>query len=220
VKAQLEKLRSRIDELSLRERALLFLSVVVVLFMFWQALFMAPLENRQKKLLMQIGDLRKETSTLEQQMQLIINRQKEDPDAGIQRQLTQLRSQLSQLDGRISKSVHGLIEPQKIARVLEEVLTRETDLKLVRIKSLGSKPLLDFADEGDTTDAVVGIYRHGMRLEFRGKYLSTLSYLRALQELPWAFYWDDVEITMKKYPVAHVVIDVHTLSLSEGWVGV
>ncbi|MCK5639509.1 MAG: hypothetical protein KAJ19_01885 [Gammaproteobacteria bacterium] len=220
MKAQLEKLRSRVDELSLRERALLFLSVVVVLFIFWQSLFMDPLENGQKKLLIQISDLRKETSRLEQQMQLIINRQATDPDAGIQRQLTQLRSQLSQVDKQINKSVHGLIEPQKIARVLEEVLTRETDLKLVRIKSLGSKSLLDIGDEGDTADAIAGIYRHGMRLEFRGKYLSTLSYLRALQELPWAFYWDDVEITMEKYPEAHVIIDVHTLSLSEGWVGV
>ena len=64
------------------------------------------------------------------------------------------------------------------------------------------------------------MYRHGLQLELEGSYLATLAYLKALQALPWEFYWDEVRLQVDKYPTAKITIVVHTLSLTEGWIGV
>jgi len=113
-----------------------------------------------------------------------------------------------------------LIEPKQMAKVLEVVLAQNTDLKLQRVQSLGAEPLSPIkAKEGEEAETL-GIYRHGLQIEFKGSYLSTLKYLKALDKLPWNFYWDVLELNVDKYPVSTIVITVHTLSFHEGWIGV
>ncbi len=65
-----------------------------------------------------------------------------------------------------------------------------------------------------------GIYRHSLKIQFEGSYLETLSYLRKLEALNWSFRWDQIEITMQEYPVAHVTLMIHTISLDERLIGV
>ena len=116
--------------------------------------------------------------------------------------------------------MRGLIEPKQMAKVLEVVLAQNTNLQLQRVQSLGAKPLSPLkAKEGEEAQSL-GIYKHGLQIEFKGSYLSTLKYLKALDELPWNFYWDILELNVEKYPVSKIVITVHTLSFNEGWIGV
>ncbi|MCI0590119.1 MAG: MSHA biogenesis protein MshJ, partial [Gammaproteobacteria bacterium] len=63
-------------------------------------------------------------------------------------------------------------------------------------------------------------YMHGLRMEFEGGYLDTLDYLRKLEALPWAFFWDSVDFKVEKYPKALGSITVYTLSLDANWIGV
>lgn len=221
MKELLEKLQTRIDEQSLRERVLLFLAIIAVLYMLWQSLLMGPLEAEQKQLLGRLDSVRKEITALEQQTQIILKRRTIDPDAENRRLLAQYQEQIQQLEKQISESIRGLIKPQQMARVLESVLTRETDLTLVGVKNL--QPELLVKPEDDQNDIGMegaGVYKHGLQLMFTGKYLSGLDYLRALEQLPWGFHWDGIEITMDEYPNARIVVTVHTLSLDEGWIGV
>ena len=104
--------------------------------------------------------------------------------------------------------------------MLEAVLTQKTDLKLIRIQNIPTQPLLqdENIEAGDIADA--GVYRHGMQIEFSGSYLSTLEYLKALEALPWDFYWEGLSLEVEKYPQSRVIITMHTLSFKEGWIGV
>ena len=93
-------------------------------------------------------------------------------------------------------------------------------MKLQRVQSLDAVPLSPLkAKQGEEAEQL-GIYRHGLQIEFKGSYLSTLEYLKALDALPWNFYWDVLELNVDKYPVSTIVITVHTLSFHEGWIGV
>lgn len=215
MKERLDRLRTRIDGLSLRERLLLFLAGTAALALLWRALLMDPLAARQERAYARMESVGKELTILEQQARAIVEKGGLDPDRENRRARDGLKAQLGSLDERIAAAVQGLIEPAQMTRALEEVLKRETGLRLIRVQSLGSRPLFP----SDEAGSVPGIYQHSLRLEFRGSYLDTIAYLRALQALPWTFYWDELEIGMDKYPKAEVAITVHTLSLSEGWIG-
>ena len=217
----LEKVRTRIDEKSLRERALLFLVIIALLYMVWQGLLMGPLEAQQKKLLSRLDGVRNEITQLELQTQLILKRRNMDPNAENRELLAHYQEQIETLEDRIRDSIKGLIKPQQMATVLESVLTRETDLTLVSVKNLKPEPLIKpDPDEHEGESEAAGVYKHGLQLEFSGKYLSALAYLSALEQLEWGFHWDNIDITMDEYPRANIVITVHTLSLEEGWIGV
>ena len=115
-----------------------------------------------------------------------------------------------------------LIKPAQMAKVLEAVLTRQTDLKLYRVANLPTEDLLTTKNaQGKSAKSTkAGVYKHGLQIEFRGSYLSTLAYLKALNDLPWDFYWDELALNVQEYPESHITITVHTLSLEEGWIGV
>lgn len=70
------------------------------------------------------------------------------------------------------------------------------------------------------TEQLPQIYKHGIILELRGSYVSTLQYLRTLEKLPWKFYWEAMRFEIEEYPVARISIIINTLSLNKDWVRV
>lgn len=219
IRERLGALQTRIDELTLRERGILFLVVVALLYVVMDSLLIAPQEQTQKRLLSDIGKVRADITQLEQQKLQIINNHNVDPNAAEQRTLQQLKASMQRIEEEIKEAVDGLIEPQEMARALESVLKKQLQLGFMRIENLGSRPLLDIEPTaGNVSDA--GIYIHTMRIELEGSFYQTRDYLQALEQLPWRFHWESVELTITDYPLAKVVITVNTLSLNEGWIGV
>ncbi|SCZ64968.1 hypothetical protein [Thiohalomonas denitrificans] len=219
LKARIEQLRLRIDSMTLRERVLLFGTVVVVLFMAWDSFLMAPLGARNEAQVTRLETVRGEIDKINQQVRAILEERKKDPNLELNRDLARVSARVHNIDRRIAKEMAGLIGPQQMARMLEEVLVQQDNLKPLRIENLGSSPLVmptqqEFAD-GDSG----GVYRHRLLLEMEGGYLQTVDYLRALQALPWTFYWDEVSIELVDYPTARVRLVVSTLSLEENWIG-
>lgn len=216
---RLSTLQTRIDELTLRERGILFLVIAVLLYMLVDTVLLAPQENVQKRMLGEINGLRTEIKQLEQQQLEIINRHSVDPNAEENKQLQQLTEARHKVEAQIKEAVSGLIEPEEMARALESVLKSQRQLSFVRIENLGAKPIIDSKpEEAETSN--VAIYKHTMRIELEGSFRHTRDYLRALEQLPWQFHWESVELEMLDYPKAKVVITVNTLSLNEGWIGV
>ena len=71
-----------------------------------------------------------------------------------------------------------------------------------------------------TANNINNAYRHGLRIEFIGDYLTTLDYLKSLEKLEWGFFWDNFELEVKEYPDAKAAIEIFTLSLRQQWIGV
>ena len=126
-------------------------------------------------------------------------------------------------------------------KILETVLHKTGGLTLVNLKSLGVTPLITKAEPNEKTDAdkkenissentntenkltagnIDNAYRHGLRIEFVGDYLTTLSYLKSLEELQWGFFWDNFQLSVSEYPDANAAIEIFTLSLNREWIGV
>lgn len=222
---KIKMLTTHIDALSLRERGLLLLSVVFVLYSVWNGLFMGPLTAHHNQVQAQIKQLRTATATLAEQSEAISKRQMQDPDIETRTKLAALQTEMNALDQRIKTRTQGLIDPTAMAKMMEEVLKSEHGLKLISVQSLPARPLLDTevpaaGKTGPANADMPGIYRHGMTIIFEGGYLDALHYLRTLEAMPWHLYWDSLAFQVLKYPNAQFTITVHTIGLREGWIGV
>jgi len=237
VKAWLQGLAARVDALSLRERALLFLAVIAVLYLLWEQALMAPLERERRAAQAAIGQATARIAALDAEAAAIVRRHREDPNAPLRARERELRAAIAEVDARLAELTVGLIAPREMARVLEAVLARDAGLRLVRLENRGRRPLLapraqEPAEQGQEREAAGGpaaaaggegalprIWRHDVRLELEGSFLAALRYLKALERLDRRFFWDGVVVQVERYPKARVRIDVHTLSLEEGWIG-
>jgi len=213
---RLNKLRDRIDALSLRERVMVFLAAATVVAFIWHLFFMEPLAASQEQKEGQIQTLRERISTTNETISQVVRAGQEDPDADNRARLAELESDLEDLDRRLQDKTGDLVEPIRMARVLEQMLDRQQGLSLISMQSLEPRPLL----EGDDLAELGNIYRHGVRMELKGSFSDTLAYLRALESLDSSLYWGQLEIRMESYPDNRIVLVVHTLSMQEGWIGV
>ncbi len=217
---QQQLLFEKFNALNERERlSVILLSVVAIIIVFVE-LLITPLNQKYDVVDKQIVSLQTQTRQLESQVLILKSKKSRDPDFQEKQKIKLLDEQIESLNVHLKEKMLGLIEPKQMAKVLEEVLAQNTDLQLQRVQSLGAQPLSPIkAKEGEETQTL-GIYRHGLQIEFKGSYLSTLKYIKALDDLPWNFYWDVLELSVNKYPVSTIVITVHTLSFHEGWIGV
>lgn len=217
---QLQAILEKFNSLNERERLSIMLLSIVAISIIFIELFISPVNQKYDVVNKQIMTSKSQTQQLVSQTSVLKNKLNSDPYFHEKQKIKLLDEQIANINLRLKDKMHGLIEPAQMAKVLEVVLTQNTDLKLQRVESLGAVPLaLKNVKEGDKPESL-GIYRHGMQIEFKGTYLSTLEYLKALNKLPWNFYWDVLDLKVDKYPLSSIVITVHTLSFHEGWIGV
>lgn len=229
---QLNMVATKIDSLSLRERAIVFVGIIIVIFSIWDSMLMTPLENEQKSLIAKLQTKNAERFVLLNRFQKLTNSNKEDPNASNVVRLKTLRSHLIDVQANLESSTGSLVSPEDMPKLLETVLHKTVGLTLLNLKSLGVTPIVQKeASETTTTEAnnseqkltadnIDNAYRHGLRIEISGDYLTTLNYLRSLEKLEWGFFWDNFNLTVNEYPEANVAIEIFTLSLNKEWIGV
>ncbi len=212
MKALLKLYAERVDNATLRERALLFAAAALILvFIFYTAL-VQPLRDTQRRLGAQTAQNERELRTVQAELQRIARTRDADPDAHNRRRAAELRAELAALDARLAEEQRRFTSPQRMREVLEEMLERNKSLRLVDLKTL---PITDLA----ATQGQAGrrIFRHGVELTLSGGYLDLHNYLRALEKLSTQLYWGQLEMSVAAYPVATLRMTVYTLSFDKAW---
>lgn len=141
----------------------------------------------------------------------------EDPEQAVREQISRLVNQQEEVDRRIEKLAGRLVPPGEMTRLLTTVLDEQSGLELRRVENREPEPLRP--ENTDEEDATGQVYRHGLVLEFRGGYFSTLRYLQYLESLSGSFFWDRLDFQVDEWPTASVTLELHTLSSEEGFVG-
>ena len=218
----------RFEAFSLRERGLIAVGIIVVMFLLWNMLLINPQELEQKRIVAEMHNINQQTETVTTKIKEMTAALQGGEAEHVRARVNELNSLLANLKQQQKDLTVEFIRPQQMAKVLRDMLQAEDGLVLTRLESLGAQPLFPPAEKDEETAneqkstrlQKPEIYKHGMRIVFEGDYFKTLRYLQALEALPWRLYWDNVEYQVTKYPKASVAITVHTLSLHEGWIGV
>jgi len=214
----LEKISRWYDERLRRERiVLLVCAVVIVAFLFNLCLFQ-PFAVQRSAAKKQRALLQTELETLKLQETAILARKDIDVDHDNKLRLAALDAEAERLHQQLKNNIINLVSPQEMPTLLKELLTQQKQLRLISLENLPPE-LLDFGEKDVQDVAIPALYRHRLRMEFSGDYLTMLKYLRQLEDLPRAMVWEKVEIESDDYPDATVRLQVYTLSLTEGWIG-
>jgi MSHA biogenesis protein MshJ len=223
----IRKYLARIDELSLRERAILMGGILVILFLGWYTWLMEPLIKEETALQAQLTSKRNQLQLLNTQFEQLSRRQHTDPDDAGRQRLGELRRQFAQVEQELLQATVNLVPPEIMPDILQQVLNRSQGLSLIRLQGLGGTPLIANANDGvpatdqpgpATGSNLVTAYKHGMLIEFRGDYLNTLNYINALEDMEWGFLWDTIDYRVTAYPEAIITLKLYTLSLNKHWI--
>jgi MSHA biogenesis protein MshJ len=217
MKARLTQIAGRINALGPRERVLTMLAVLAVVAGLWQVGLFGPLQSRQAALQRQAKALHRSIAKLNQSITAAADKRAQNPDAALRAEIATVKTDNRQLGKKLDAITAGLVAPREMTALLERVLKARHGLKLIGVANLPARRL-DIGGANKTGKAK--IFSHGMTLTFEGGYLDTLEYLKALEALPWHFYWDSLDFEVKDYPVGRVTLTVHTLNLKMGWIGV
>ena len=208
---------AKFDALSLRERAMVALVVLVLILFAWWYLYAEPTIKLARS---QAADNQRISSEVNATLTAIkgirariaagVNREKQE-------KLAQLRRQLEAVEEDLHLKTVELIDPEDMFELMSELVYKDSRLKLMSLKRREVKPAIEPADD-QKTDA--GIYRHVLEVKFSGTFVDILEYMQSLEKLDWKLIWDEIEIISGDYPQVTVKLVISTLSTREEWVGV
>ena len=221
MRQRVQVLADRIDAMSVRERGLIFFAVMVVLYLIANNVVFGPLRAEQAGLEQEINVKREQARNFENQTGALVTGEGHDVNGQNRAKLAALTQQLEELDMRVGRMTDGVVTPQEMAKLIEQVLARSKNLELVKLEALAPMPVEEEPGRaGATKSADATMYRHGTRVVLKGRYFDIVEYLKALESLPWKVFWGEVSLEADKYPVSQVTLVVYTLSRYSGWIGV
>ena len=214
LKSQFQGYATRIDAMSIRERALIFITLLVALYLLAVNVLFGPVSSEKDRLQQQINQKRQETQALESRLQALLA---SGDETAKRNKVAALQENLKSMDEALVRVTAGLVPPKEMARLIEQMLLKNRGLKVMKMESLPATPLLESG--GDARVSGTMVYKHGMQIELEGGYLDILRYLKTLEGLPWKVFWGKVSLQTEKYPDSRVTLLVYTLSTHEAWIG-
>jgi MSHA biogenesis protein MshJ len=215
--ASLEKSFAQFNRMSTRERALMAGAALVAVLMTWTIAVMDPMTAKTQ-------GLRGELASLEESLTAGINGSEgaeSNAATGMSEPAAQLQARLDALNAQLASKSAGLIEPERMVQVIHDVLSNQRGVTLVTLRNKPVTALVEPAPAADgTVPEISGPYVHRVELVIEGRYLDIMRYLKALEALPWQFYWRSLDLRTTTYPLNRVQIELSTLSLEKDWIGV
>jgi MSHA biogenesis protein MshJ len=133
---QWAKLSTKIDAMTLRERAMVFLAVVASIVFLIYTVSVEPLLAKQKQLLAQIKQQDNQIAGIDNEIAAKANGFTVDPDADVRQRLKALQQETDRTSAELMAVQKGLVAPDKIAPLLEHLLRGNGRLKLMSMKTL------------------------------------------------------------------------------------
>ena len=243
LRQSMKQLADRVDVLSLRERAILFLGILVVPIVIAANFLFVPLRTEQLNLEGQITRQLHESQTLDRHSSALLSGRMTDPNAAARAQISLLERQLHAQRGTLLTVTQGLVSPTEMARLVHALLAKNHGLQLVSIENLPPQPLggelsgdaatgaqaerippalpspqaLPVQASGGAAAPV--LYLHGMRVVLKGRYFDIVRYLQSMEALRWKMYWGGLRLKTLRYPESEVTLVIYTLGFNRAWIG-
>lgn len=242
-----QQLREWFDVKPSRERLLLGLSLMALIFVIWNFLIQFPHDKRAAELKTQQAQLMTDKKASQDQLTSLVNAFSNDPAKVKQNEIDQLSRVLKDIEVKLLEVSQGLIAAENLPQVLESVFHQTEGLTLISIKTLPSTemviaqilPVVEAQSSSSSVTGVAptdltapkatinqaqpkgtGVFKHGVVLHLRGDYFRLHALLKSLESLSWKFYWESLDYQVKEHPHAEIELRVFTLSSEEGLLGV
>ena len=212
------------EKISGREQKIVlvtFISLLVLLVFLW---VVEPLLLANKSLYSELAAAESINTKIEKQIESTRETQHQDPNDILRNELANLNNEAERLQGQISLLTQALVAPKQMVSLLEQVLTQDKQIKLISLSNLPEEGMS--IGESKVEDELVGtepdslIYQHAFEIELETTYVSSVAYLKRLDDLPWQLFWQTLEYESTEYPKGRLKIKIYTLSMSKAVLGV
>lgn len=231
------KLATKVNALSQRERIILCATVAVITFVAVYMPVITPLAAKQKNLRQQLSEQQARLGTIEEQIKMLETPGPNDPNLARRQHIGALKQESLSIDEELLALQKTLVPPDNMSALLEDLLKRNGNLKLVKLNTLAASPLIkpssdapkpaEAAPAGSPVpaskplappEARLQIFKHGVEITVEGSYRDLLRYLAELEKLPWRMYWSQVQLQVDEQPPrTQMTFTVFTLSLEQTW---
>lgn len=222
---------ANMDARNQRERALIFFTALILVGGLGNMLVLDPLAAKAKSLRAEQSSQQGQLAEIAAKIRAIESSGRSDPDAPMRQKLAELREEQKQTAAALQGTQQSLVAPDKMARLLEDMLSQNRGLKLLSLRTLPVSDVLDAetvparAAPAGNGGAVAqppssGIFKHGVEISVAGSYADLTRYLENLENLPWRMFWGKVRMKVVEYPQVTLTITVYTLSMDRAWLSI
>jgi MSHA biogenesis protein MshJ len=218
-----------------------FVTIAVLLYVAADVIFLDPLLHQQREMAQKSQQDQQQIAVMQAEIQMRINAQSEDPDKANRLRLEMLRKQSTDIKAELMGMQKGLVSPEKMAALLEDILKRNGKLRLISLKTIPVTPLVETpaadapavptvpavkapsggpADPQSAKAAFGTVYKHAVEMTVQGTYLDMVNYLTLLESMPWQIFWGKAQLDAKDYSKATLTLTLFTLSLDQTWLNI
>jgi MSHA biogenesis protein MshJ len=197
-----QPIAARIDEMTLRQRTMLFATISLVVVVLAHIALIEPTLTRQKSLIDRVSRDQSQLAAVRAQLEGVLKEQETGAQDPEQLALAKLEAQTAEAEKSLAARKQGFIAPARLPVLLKELLGPG---QAVRLESLRVVP-------GVQLDAANDFYRHGVELSLQGGYFELSQYLAGLEKLPVRLLWGRMELKVEQYPEVRLTLQVNTLS--------
>lgn len=232
-----QSLTSKFDALNKRERWLVFGALLFAVYAILNILLLDPALTRKKSITTELEANQTQIQALRQQLTVLNSQSIIDPDAQNKQRIAELQASLQQLEILLSGMQSTLISPEKMPDLLRSLLKKNGKLKLIELKTLATKGLLESTlSESNTTTSNTKnttetptkitqldapVFKHGVEITVEGRYLDLLEYVSELEKMPWHILWSKAALNVDQQTQAsQLTLTVYTLSLDQTWLSI
>jgi MSHA biogenesis protein MshJ len=202
MKARWQRFAARIDEMTLRQRAMLFATLSLVVVVFAHVALIEPLLLRQKALIDRGTRDQSQLTAVRAQIEGLLKEQQGESKDPEQLAVLELEARLAQLEKQLAARKGAFVAPSRLPEFLKSLLVPG---RPVTLESLRTVP-------GVRMQGGAELYRHGLEMTLKGSYLDLTQYLIDMERMPARLLWGPVELQVEQYPQVRMTLQVHTLS--------
>lgn len=249
-----QRISAKIDALGLRERVLIFLMAVVILVALVNTTVLSQEFSKETELSQQIAQDQSQITGIQTEIRAKLALFDAHPDDVKLAQLNQLKQKAAQMRAALQDMQKGLVSPDRMATLLEDILKQNGKLRLVSLRTLqpsglnepdpgdkndpdkseaekaAQKPVDNTAKPGQSANDAKNnapivtagnvVYKHGVEIVIEGDYLDMVSYMTALEAMPWQLFWGKAKLTADDTPKRTLTLTLYTLSLEKKWLNI
>ena len=203
MKQHWQRLAARIEQMSLRQRGLLFATLSLVFVVFAHVALIEPMLLRQKTLIDRSTRDQSQLAAVRAQIEGLL---KEQPTPGQmdpeQLAIRELEGRLAELEKALATRAGAFVAPGRLPGFLKSLLGPGRG---VALDSLRTMPPIRVQGGAE-------LYRHGLEVTLRGSYFDLAQYLADMEKMPARLLWGQVDLEVEKYPEVRLNLQVHMLS--------
>lgn len=201
---------AKLEELSLRERSLVFVAMAAGVALLAYAAALQPLLREKRAQMERINLAQTQLKAIDEELLKSAQRSAQDPQAAKRERIRALEAALKSAEERLEqRRAAEHLTPQQIPRLLRDVLGANRSLHVQALRVMPPVSLTNAAKL-----PLGQFYRHTLEIEMTGTYFDLLKYLEDVEALPWRLAWSHVELKTLAYPQVQLRGELYTVSPS------